>query len=325
MRDLNTSMDFTILADENTDDGDRRQLAIFVRIIGSDHRPIEYFLGITRIAISKTAAPVMDIISKFLISKEIQPSYIRFCGLDGTNSMSSEPYVLQRLIKHSLPHAEYTSCCNHWLALCFVHLLKEFPSLVSFDTMLHSVWKLLKYSTIKKEVFNDMQRVYELTPLKVIKACTTRWFTHGEVCWRIMSRFEPLVDALDAIYNEKRCPDVKGVRDALLQPQNICMLLLVAELLVPINYFSKFLQTRSLNYSSIKNKLGSVIERLKLIQEGLEDYDAIDSSLVHFHKVVKFLTISAERKELARPLHNRVFVNVDEIKVKVNNFLYEIG
>ena len=94
-------MDFTILADESTDDGDRSQLAIFVRIIGSDHRPIEHFLEITLIAISRTAAAIMDIISKFLISKEIQPSYIRFCGLDGTNSISSERCGLQRLIKHS--------------------------------------------------------------------------------------------------------------------------------------------------------------------------------------------------------------------------------
>ena len=109
------------------------------------------------------------------------------------------------------------------------------------------------------------------------------------------------MDLLDAIYNEKRCLDVKGFRDALLQPQNICMPLLVAELLVPVNYFSKFLQKRSLNYSSIKNKFGSVTE---LTQEGLEDYDAINSSLVHFHNIVKFLTISAERIEFARPLHS---------------------
>ena len=188
-------MDFTILADESTDDCDWSQPAIFVRIIGSDHRPIEHFLGITCIAISKTAAAIMDIISNFLISKEIQPSYIRFCGLDGTNSMSSERCSLQYLIKHSSLHAEYITCHKHWLTLCFVHLLKEFSSLVSPDTMLLSVWKLFKYSTIKKEVFNDMQRVYESTTLKVIKACTTRWLTHGEACWRIISRFEPLVDA----------------------------------------------------------------------------------------------------------------------------------
>ena len=242
LRDLNTSIDFTILACESTDDGDRSQLAIFVHIIRSDHRPIEHFLGITHIAISKTAAAIMDVISNLLISKEIQPSYTRFCGLDGTNSMSSEHCGLQRLIKHSSLHAEYINCCNYQLALCSVHLLKEFLSLVSLDAMLLSVWKLFKYSTIKKEVFNDMQHVYELTPLKIIKVCTTRWLTHGEACWRIISGFEPLVDALDVIYNEKRCQDVKGVGDALLLPQNICMLLLVAELLVTISYFSKFLQ-----------------------------------------------------------------------------------
>ena len=50
----------------------------------------------------------------------------------------------------------------------------------------------------------------------------------------------------------------------------------------------------------------------------------MSSSLVHFHKIVKFLTISAERMELACPLHNRVLLNVDKIKVKVNNLLYEI-
>ena len=187
LRDLNTGMDFTILADESTDDGDRSQLATFVRIMGRDHRSIERFLGITRIAISKTAAVIMDIISNFLISKEIQPSYIRLCGLDGTNSMSSKRSGLQRLIKHSSPHAEYINCRNRRLALCFVHLLKEFPSLVPLDTMLLSVWKLFKYSTIKKDVFNDMQRVYELTPLKVIKACTTRWLTHGEASYHDLS------------------------------------------------------------------------------------------------------------------------------------------
>ena len=92
-------MDFTILEDESTDDGDRSQLAIFVRIIGSNDRPIEHFLGITRIAISKTAATIMDIISNFLISKEMQLSYIRFCGLNEANSVSSECCGLQRLIK----------------------------------------------------------------------------------------------------------------------------------------------------------------------------------------------------------------------------------
>ena len=117
LQDLNSNMDFTILADEITDDGDRSQLAIFVRIIGCDNKPTECFLGITRVGTSKTAAAIMEIIETFLQSKEIECSYIRFCGLDGTNSVSSERCGLQRLIRHSSPHSQYINCRNHHLAL----------------------------------------------------------------------------------------------------------------------------------------------------------------------------------------------------------------
>ena len=95
-------MDFTIPADEGADDGDQRQRAIFVRIIGSNHRPIEHFLGITHIAISKTAAAIMDITNNFLILKEVQPFYVRFCGLDGTNSISSERCGLHNALSNIL-------------------------------------------------------------------------------------------------------------------------------------------------------------------------------------------------------------------------------
>ena len=95
-------MDFTIPADEGADDGDQSQRAIFVRIIGSNHRPIEHFLGITHIAISKTAAAIMDITNNFLILKEVQPFYVRFCGLDGTNSISSERCGLHNALSNIL-------------------------------------------------------------------------------------------------------------------------------------------------------------------------------------------------------------------------------
>ena len=95
-------MDFTIPADEGADDGDQSQRVIFVRIIGSNHRPIEHFLGITHIAISKTAAAIMDITNNFLILKEVQPFYVRFCGLDGTNSISSERCGLHNALSNIL-------------------------------------------------------------------------------------------------------------------------------------------------------------------------------------------------------------------------------
>ena len=184
LRDLNTSMDFRKLAGESTDDGDQSQRAIFVSIMGSDHRPIEHFLGITHIAVSKTAAAIMDITSNLLISKEIQPSYSvvwmelipLVVNVPVCNALSN---ILHRMLSISI-----TVITGFHFAL---HIYLK-NSLHSYHVILCSfLCGNFKYSTIKKEVFNDMQRVYELTPLKVIKSCTAQWLMHGEACWRIIS------------------------------------------------------------------------------------------------------------------------------------------
>ena len=176
-------MDFRKLAGESTDDGDQSQRAIFVSIMGSDHRPIEHFLGITHIAVSKTAAAIMDIISNFLISKEIQPYSVVWMELiplvvnvPVCNVLSN---ILHRMLSISITVITGFHCALH------IYLKN---SLHSYHVILCSfLCGNFKYSTIKKEVFNDMQRVYELTPLKVIKSCTAQWLMYGEACWRIIS------------------------------------------------------------------------------------------------------------------------------------------
>ena len=63
-------MDYIILADESTADGNHSQLAIFVCTIRNNPRPIEHFPDTVHICISKTAAVIIDIISTFLNSEK---------------------------------------------------------------------------------------------------------------------------------------------------------------------------------------------------------------------------------------------------------------
>ena len=59
IRNLDTSVDFTLLADESTDEADRSQLAVFVRYIDtSDNLAKEEYLGITKLGKSKTASAI---------------------------------------------------------------------------------------------------------------------------------------------------------------------------------------------------------------------------------------------------------------------------
>lgn len=108
-------------------------------------------------------------------------------------------------------------------------------------TLLLSIWKIFHFSSIKQSVFEKAQEAENLPPLKILKACTKHWLTDSETSVRVINRFKPLVAALDALFKDKRDQNVKGIRDILLNPHIILMLFLLAEVLIPINVFCKFL------------------------------------------------------------------------------------
>ena len=124
--DLIAAGDFTILANESADKADRSQMSIRYAL---DNRPVERFLGILKLTTSKKAADLHEIIMKYLVSKNLDSSYIRFSGLDGTKAMSGEQKGLQSLIRHTAPHSQYLNCRNHRLALCLVHLIPCYQKL----------------------------------------------------------------------------------------------------------------------------------------------------------------------------------------------------
>ena len=129
----------------------------------------------------------MNELERMFVEKKIDKTKIRFSGLDGTNAMSGERKGLQRRIRHVSPFAVYMNCCNHCLALCLVHLLKSYSELESLDELLLSLWKLFEYSSVKQAIFENAQKVDDLKLLKILKACTTRWLTHGETPARVIS------------------------------------------------------------------------------------------------------------------------------------------
>ena len=65
------------------------------------------------------------------------------------------------------------NCCNHHLALCFLHLLKSYSELESLEKLLLLLWKLFEYSSVKQAVFENAQKIDDLKPLKILKACVT--------------------------------------------------------------------------------------------------------------------------------------------------------
>lgn len=180
---------------------------------------------------------------------------MQFNGFDGTNTISGEISGLQRRFRHLVPHSKYINCRNHRLALVFVHLLPKYKPLMDTDAVIISLWELMKYSTVKAA-----QTATGEKNLKLLKAAPTRWLSHGDASKRLVSRFQSLVDALDTLISGKGAPDIKGVRDELLEPDTILMLLLLSDVLAHVNRFSRYLQTRNLIYSTVARKFTQLIE-----------------------------------------------------------------
>ena len=111
LRDLLVSSDFSLLADESTDEAGRSQLAIFVRFIDpTTNLPTEQFICVRKLGPSKTSEAIMMELEEMFEEKHINKSFIRFSGLDGTNCLSGMQNGVQRRIQHSSPYAFYINC-----------------------------------------------------------------------------------------------------------------------------------------------------------------------------------------------------------------------
>ena len=177
--------------------------------------------------------------------------------------MSGKISGLQRRLQHLVPHAKYVNCRNLWLALVFVHLISKFQVLADVDALILAVWKLMKYSSVKASVFGAAQTVEGLKNRKLLKAAPTRWLLHGDASQRSVSQFKPFVNCLDTSITDSRAPDVKGVRDKLLEPNTILMLLLLADVLVHVNRCSRYLQTCNLIFATLACKFGKLVESMQ--------------------------------------------------------------
>ena len=88
--------------------------------------------------------------------------------------MSGEHNGVRSLFERSTNHFTYIHCRNHRLALCFAHLIPQFEDFKKFDGLLLNLYLLLKNSSVKQAIFDEVQKAYELTSLKLIKAAVTR-------------------------------------------------------------------------------------------------------------------------------------------------------
>ncbi|XP_033744317.1 E3 SUMO-protein ligase KIAA1586-like [Pecten maximus] len=313
--------EFSFLADESADLAHRSQLSIMARFAQADQTVKTHFLGFVQLE-KGTAEAIMEAIQGFLIAKDIDIANIRFMGFDGCNTMSGIQKDLQRRIRHVSPFAVYINCRNHRLALCLVHLIKQFPLLQDVDSTLLSLWKMFEFSPQKTAVFKHVQAVYGKEPLAITRAATTRWLSHLQASARFVSRYTCILDTLDDIYAQKKEPEVYGIRLAVTDKKVVATILLLCDILKPVNVLSWYLQNENINFTPLPQHVKTTTDQLHaLVTLYQSDMAAanLELSETEFSKCHGLFREIDDRTDLRRRMRQ------DNAAVTPESFLNETG
>ena len=119
------------------------------------------------------ASTIFSMVEKYLRDKEIEINNIKFGGKDGYSTMAGKHNGVKFFFKNSISHFHYIFCQNHHLVLCFAHLILKFNNFQKFDSLLLNLCLLLKNSSIRQSIFDEVQNAYGLQSLKLIKVAMT--------------------------------------------------------------------------------------------------------------------------------------------------------
>ena len=172
-----------------------------------------------------------------LENESINIKNTHFWGMDGYSMMSGDHNGVKQFFLGCQCHTLHTSFIETIVLLCVSHhtlhtsfiktivllcvcVIPQYVDFKNFDALLLNLYLLMKNSSIKQEV----QNIYGLTSMKLIKVAVNRWLSYGKVAQRILDCYEVLVEALDAIYMRNRKPAVRVVRDDLVNPTTIATL-----------------------------------------------------------------------------------------------------
>ena len=174
----------TIMLDESTDESNQSEMSLTVHILRNSM--IEnHFLDLVHLR-RCDAETIFSEVETYLRENDLDFKKIKFASMNGSSSMAGDHNSVKVYSDKSTLHFLFIHCRNHCLVLCFAHLIPKFDEFKGFNSHLLNLYLLLKNSSIKQSIFEEVQAAYGLQSLKLIKTAVTRWLSHGKAVKQVL-------------------------------------------------------------------------------------------------------------------------------------------
>ena len=272
MFSLKSSPFFSLLADECQDVSTQEELSICCRWVVDGHSE-EHFMTILHIR-SLDTETLASTITSYLESQGLNIKRLIGQGYDGAAPFSGKNTGVQRRMRTLSGHALYIHCSCHRLQLASIQAADSVPKIKKFFGMLLSLWKLFYYSPQKAEKLKEVQSVFNLPELKVIKPSRTRWLSH-ECCIKAIRKELPaIILTPQELYERNGDAEAFGVQSILSSFVGVATVIILGKILDLVATFNCFMQRKATDFSRLKDILHSTLDQLKAFKDDDADWSS---------------------------------------------------
>lgn len=183
---------YSLIIDESTDVSIRKYLGIVVKYFSSSRNEIvSTFLGLVELE-SADAEGIVSALTAQLEAFKLDKSKLIGIGTDNASVMTGVNAGVHKILqeRYALPNLVLIKCVCHSIQLAVSHASCEtIPRNIEF--MIRETHNWFKLSPKRK---NEYKKIYEAIncgeePLKILKACDTRWLSIEPAVTRILSQW----------------------------------------------------------------------------------------------------------------------------------------
>ena len=238
---------YAFFTDETSDITSIEQMAVYATF---EHGGAvkEHFIGLLPLSklvgTSLSAPNVFKVIENFFVSINVPLRNARYACMDTTRVNSGNKGGLKAYLEHAVPQLFWIGCTNHKLALCFKHILSDFPSVLEADVFLLNLWKFFKYRTLAMHLLQECAEIYgDLGTIVPVCPSTTRWTAHERACLAVYKSYQHFLQALATCYNERKEGEALGLFIQATSSEMIATILMLLDVFSAISPLTFSLQS----------------------------------------------------------------------------------
>lgn len=260
-QDIGDSM-YSILIDESTDISVTKFLGItIIYYSDSSNAIISTFLKLAELAqcdAQSIVAAIKDTLKQF----GLDLNKLQGVGTDNANVMVGINNGVYKILKSELPHLILVKCVCHSIQIATSSACEMLPRNIEF--LVREIYNWFSHSSARQQLYRDIYQTLNdgAEPLKIPRACDTRWLSIEPAVTRIIDQWLELKTHFQITRQKEKCYTSEMLYAMLSDECNMAYLIFLKSILSDVQRVNKNFESNTADPCKLLNDLVVLIQSL---------------------------------------------------------------